>query len=280
VKARLVALALVLVSLALITVYFRESSGGTLHGAQRIAVSAITPFQVAAERVAHPFQDAIGWAADVLGAKSENAKLREEIQALRRQVIENETASQENEQLKKLLGYVRGPEFPKDYDPVATRVIVQPQSVFRQEIVVAAGSSDGVRVDAPVVTEDGLVGTVTDVTRNSAKVRLLTDQQSAASALVLETQATGIVLHGPSDNSLVLDRVPKDESVKKGNIVVTAGSRVGKYESLFPRGIAIGLVASVSQRDVDFFKQIQVTPLVDFDSLHDVIVLVGKERRR
>jgi rod shape-determining protein MreC len=280
VKPPLVALALVLVSLALITVYFRESSGGALHGAQRIAVSAITPFQVAAERVARPFQDAFGWAADLVHAKSDNAKLREEIGALRRQLIENETATQENQQLKKLLGYVRGPEFPEDYDPVATRVIVQPQSVFRQEIVVAAGSSDGVRVDAPVVTDKGLVGTVTDVTRNSAKVRLLTDQQSAASALVLETQATGIVLHGPSDNSLALDRVPKDESVNKGDIVVTAGSQVGKYESLYPRGIVIGLVASVSQRDVDLFMQIQVTPLVDFDALHDVIVLVDKGRRR
>jgi rod shape-determining protein MreC len=275
-----VALALVLLSLALITVYFRESSGGALHGAQRIAVSVLTPVQIAAERVARPFHDAYGWAADLVGAKSENAELREEVEALRRQVIENQTAAQENEALRRLLDFRDGPRFPEDFAPVAARVIVQPQNVFRQEVVVAAGSSDGIRVDAPVVTEQGLVGTVTDVTSNAAKVRLLTDQQSAASAVVLETQATGIVLHGPSDNSLVLDRVPKGESVESGDRIVTSGSGVGKYESLYPRGIVIGTVASVSQRDVDFYKRIQVAPAVDFDGLHEVIVLVEKERRR
>jgi len=69
--------ALVLVSLALITVYFRESSGGTLHSAQRIGVSILTPFEVAGERVSRPFRDAYGWTAELVGAKSDNERLRE-----------------------------------------------------------------------------------------------------------------------------------------------------------------------------------------------------------
>ena len=279
IRARLVALALVFVSLTLITVYFRESSGGALHGAQRIAVSALTPFAVAAERAARPFRDAYGYAADLLGAKEENADLRREIEELRRQAIENETAAQENEELRKTLAYIEGPRFPEDFRPVVTSVIVGPQSVYRQEVVVAAGSSDGVRPDDPVVTDEGLVGTVMEVTPNASKVRLLTDQQSAASALVLQTRAAGIVVHGPSVDSLILDRVPKDALVEKGNVVVTAGSRAGRYESLYPRGIAIGVVTAVSQRDVDFYKRIQIAPLVDFDSLQEVIVLVEKVRK-
>ena len=279
-KARAVALGLVLLSLALVTVYFRESSDGALHEAQRVAVSVLTPFEVAAERVAQPFQDAYGWTGDLLGAKAENEKLRAEIETLRQQLIANETAAQENEDLKELLAFVEGKRFPDDYDAVPTRVLVQPQNVFRQEVVVAAGSSDGIRIDDPVMTPDGLVGTVVEVTPNSAKVRLLTDQQSAASARVLETQAPGIVLHGASDNSLILDRVEKTARVEAGHIVVTSGARVGRYESLFPAGLPIGIVESVSQRDIDFYKRIQVTPLVDFDSLHEVVVLVEKSRRK
>jgi rod shape-determining protein MreC len=281
VKARIVALALVLVSLALVTMYLRESSDGALHGAQRIAVSVLTPFQVAAERVARPFRDAYGWSADLFAAKGENERLREEVQALRRQAIENETAAQENEQLRKLLDFREGPRFPADFDPVVTRILVRPQTVFRQDVVVGAGSSDGIRVDDPVITDRGLVGTVTDVTPNAAKVRLLTDQQAAASAFVLETNAAGIVVDGPSSsNTLVLDRVPKTERVENGNVVVTAGYRSGRYESLFPRGIPIGVVTSVSQRHIDPYKQIQVTPLVDFESLDEVIVLAEKGRRQ
>jgi rod shape-determining protein MreC len=267
------------VSLALLTVYFRESSGGPLHGAQRIVVSALTPFEVAAERVARPFRDAYGWTADLLSAKGENAELRTEVQELRRQVIVNQTAAQENEELRSLLDYRDGPRFPADYDAVTTRVIVPPQTVFRQEVVVAAGSGDGIAVEDPVVTDEGLVGTVTEVAPNSAKVRLLTDQQSAASAFVPQTGAGGIVLRGPSTTSLVLDRVPKEEAVERGHIVVTAGSQSGRLESLFPRDVPICVVTSVSQRDTDFFKRVQCTPLVDFDSLHQVIVLARKGPR-
>ena len=280
-KARVVALALVLVSLALLTVYFRESDGGPLHGAQRIAVSVVTPFEVAAERVARPFRDAYGWTTDVFTAKGENARLEAQVEDLRRKLIENETAAQENEELRQLLEYRDGPKFPRDYDPVTTRIIVQPQSVFRQEVTVAAGSADGVRADDPVVTDDGLVGTVTNVTRNAAKVQLLSDQQAAASAYVLESGATGIVLHGlsESDDALSLDRVAKDDEVDRGNIVVTSGYTVGEYQSLFPRGIPVCIVTSVSQRDVDTFKRVQCAPLVDFQSLHEVIVLTKKGAR-
>lgn len=267
------------VSLALLTVYFRESSGGVLHGAQRIGASVLTPFEVAAERVARPFRDAYGWTAELVTAKGENAKLEKEVAELRRRVILNETAAQEVATLEEMLRFRRGARFPEDFDAVATQVIVQPQNVFRQEVVVAAGSSDGVRVDDPVLTPDGLVGSVAEVTPHAAKVRLLTDQQSAASAFVVDTGASGVVLHGPSE-ALVLDRVPKDQQVDVGDIVATAGSRVGEYESLFPRGIQIGVVTSVSQRDIDLYKQIQVTPFVDFDSLHELFVLVDRKHRR
>jgi rod shape-determining protein MreC len=113
-------------------------------------------------------------------------------------------------------------------------------------------------------------------------VQLLSDQQSAASAYVLETGAAGIVLHGlsESEDALSLDRVAKDDEVQQGNIVVTSGSTVGEYQSLFPRGIPICIVTSVSQRDVDTFKRVQCAPLVDFTSLHEVIVLTAKERGR
>ena len=79
---------LVLVSLALITVYFRESNEGPLHAAQRIGVSVLMPFEVAGERVARPFRDAWAWTSDLLDAKDENEELREENEEMRRELIE------------------------------------------------------------------------------------------------------------------------------------------------------------------------------------------------
>ena len=270
------AVLLVLVSLGLITVYFRESSDGALHGAQRIGLSILMPFEVAGERVSRPFRNAWDYSAELVGAKNENEELREEVAALQKKLIEERTTAQGNQRLFELSKYITGPTFPNDYEAVVTRVVARPPSAYNQVVLVAAGSGDGIAVNDPVVTEDGLVGLVTEVTGNGARITLLTDQASAVSALVLQSSAAGIVRHGPSDGSaLVLDRVGKDELVSEGDLVITAGWRSGKLESLYPRGIPIGTVASVGQQDVDLYKRIQVTPLVDFDSLAEVIVLVA-----
>lgn len=272
---------LVFLSLALITVYFRESTGGPLHGAQRIGLSILMPFEVAGERIARPFRDAAGWTSDLLGAKGENERLREQVEALRKQLIAEQTAARENERLRELLGYVSGSSFPTDYRGVVTRVVARPPSAYNQEVLISAGSSSGVKLNSPVITEDGLVGLVTDVTSNGAKVTLLTDQSSAVSAIVLQSGAAGVVRHGPSDSgALSLDRVPKDELVTGGDLVITAGWRSGRLESLYPRGIPIGTVESVGQQDVDLYKRIQVSPLVHFDSLSEVIVLVERPKAK
>lgn len=275
-RARLVAAVLVLVSLGLITVYFRESSDGPLHAAQRIGVSVLMPFEVAGERVARPFRDGWAYVSDLFDAKSENDELRAELEEARDRLIAEQIAARENERLRELLGYIGGPSFPADFEPIAARVVGRPPTPYQQEVIIAAGSDAGVRKDAPVVTGDGLVGLVTEVTSNSAKVTLLTDQQSAVSSVVLESNAAGIVRHGTSASTLILDRVGKDQLVEEGNLIVTAGWRSQRLESLYPPGIPIGKVKSVGQQDVDLFKRIQIAPLVDFDSLAAVIVLRAK----
>jgi rod shape-determining protein MreC len=275
-RARLVAAVLVLISLGLITIYFRESTEGPLHTAQRLGASVLMPFEVAGERVSRPFRDAWGYLSDLFDAKAENEDLRDQVKELRKSVIENETAIQENSRLKDLLTYVEGPAFPDGYDAVTASVIARPPSPFRQEVVIAAGSDSGVQMNAPVVTEDGLVGLVTEVWGGGAKVRLLTDQGSAVSAVVLGSEAAGVVRQGSTQGSLVLDRVGKDDLVKEGDLVVTAGWQTLKFESLYPRGIVIGAVKSVGQQDVDLYKRIQIAPLVDFDSLASVVVLSPK----
>jgi rod shape-determining protein MreC len=267
----------VLVSLALITVYFRESNEGPLHAAQRIGVSVLMPFEVAGERIARPFRDGWAWMSDLLDAKDENEKLRQENDEIRRELIEARTAVQELALQGQISTYISGPKFPADFDSVVARVVGRPPTPYQQEVIVSAGTGDGVKQNAPVVSAEGnLVGQVTDVTDSEARITLITDQSSAVSAVVLETEADGIVRHGTSSSSLILDRVEKDEMAEEGDTVITAGWRTPEFESLFPRGIPIGTVESVGQQDVDLFKRIQIAPLVDFDSLSAVMVLIAK----
>lgn len=268
-----------LLALVLITISFRSEDDGPLSGVQSAGATVLRPFAVGVERVAQPFRDAYSWADSLFAARSEAEELRAEVQDLRQRVIQNEFARQENESLRRLLAYLDSPRFPDGFDPVAAEVIGRPAGAFTQAIVVAAGSQNGVHVLDPVVTADGLVGLVTRVTRGTARIQLLTDQQAAVSAVDLRTSAPGIVLHARGTReTLVLDRVRKQDVVRVGDEVVTAGWRAGALSSLFPKGIPIGKVTSVGQTDTDLFQQVQVDPYVDFGALDAVIVLLPKER--
>jgi rod shape-determining protein MreC len=275
-RRRLVVAVLTVVSLALVTVYFRESDSGVLHGFQSTGASVLRPFEVGAERVARPFRDAASWFGGLIDSKAENKNLKEQIEALRQQVILSESAVRENTQLKTLLDYREGARFPKDYRAVAARVIARAPSRFEQQIVVSAGKNDGISRHDAVVSADGLVGEVTKVANNVAQVTMLSDETSAVSALDISTNASGIAQHGRSSSSLTLERVTKDQVVNRGDVIVTSGFRSGDLSSLYPRGIPIGSVTSVGQSDTDLYKQIQVDSFVDFSQLEAVIVLVKK----
>jgi rod shape-determining protein MreC len=276
VRRRAVVGVLTVVSLALVTVYFRESDGGVLHGAQSTGASVLRPFEVGAERVARPFRDAAGWFGGLLDAKSENKKLKAQIDALRQEIILTQSALRENTQLKNLLDYLEGPTFPKDYSPVAARVIARAPSQYTQQVVVSAGKNDGIAKHDAVVTGDGLVGEVTKVANNVAQVTLLSDPTSAVSALDIHSNADGILQLDQSGSTLILDRVTKDQVVDRGDVIVTSGFRSGDLSSLYPRGIPLGVVSSVSQTDTDIYKKVQVDQFVDFANLEAVIVLAKK----
>ena len=272
---------LVFASLVLVSLSVRSGDSGPVAGIQSAGSTVLRPFAIGFERVAQPFRDGYGWADSLFSARSEAAKLRAEVRDLRQRAIQNEFARQENVYLRRLLDYRDGPRFPDDYDARAAEVVGRPGSAFSQAIVVAAGRTAGIRVNDPVVTGDGLVGLVTRISDDTARVEMLTDEGAAVSALDLPTGAQGIVRHARGTReTLVLDRVRKEDRVQFGDEIVTAGWRAGPLSSLYPKGIPIGRVTSVGQTDTDLFQQVQIDPFVDFGSLDAVLVLVPKSRTR
>ena len=268
---------LVVLALVLVTLSFRETNGGPVTSAQNAGAAALRPFEIAATRVARPFHDAYSWFHGLLHARSDQKKLRAENERLRQLALQNEFDANQTKQLKALLDFKEGPTFPADFNSISASVISRPTGAFAQAIVVSAGSADGVELLAPVVTGDGLIGLVTRVTTHASRVTLLTDEQSAVSALDAKTDAAGVVGQGPGFGvTLELGFVSKDKDVRRGDTIVTAGWRSAKLASLYPKGIPIGTVTSVGQGDTDLYKQIQVQPFADFSALDAVIVLVRK----
>lgn len=152
---------LVLVSLALLTVYFRESSGGGLHSLQSTGASILRPFEVAANRVAQPFRDAAGWISGLNTTRDQNKKLRAENQKLAGQLANYDAVLQELRDLKAIDHYIGGSSYPQDYTALPTAIISQPSGQFDETVDVGVGRGSGVKVNSPVVSPNGfLVGQI------------------------------------------------------------------------------------------------------------------------
>ena len=184
-KRRIVVGLLVLASLVLITVSVRSSA---LDGVQSAGATVLQPFEVAADRVTRPFRDTISWFRGLVDAKNDNKKLRAENEALRRQLILDESAVQQNVELQKALDY-HGPPSVAEFDKVYASVLVNPQNAIDDRVTISAGSADGITKGSVVVEPTGgadgsgaLVGTVDRVFAHASRVMLLTDSLSAVTA--------------------------------------------------------------------------------------------------
>jgi len=271
---------LVLLSLALLTISFRESSNGPLHRLQGYGSAATKPFQVVADRVAQPFEDTYGWVHGMLRAKDENKKLHRELEGLRQRRAAQKNAQAEVARLEVLLKYEHSARFPQDYLAVNAEVITPATGAFEQTVVIAAGQNRDIRLDDPVVEGDGLVGRISQVGPTTSKVTLVSDPSFAASARDLRTGAEGIVRHPATGSDvLILDGVKIDQKVREGDSIITSGWRRPDLSSLYPGKISIGQITSFSRTDVNPNYQIQVEPSVDLASLEAVIVLIPKNRQ-
>lgn len=275
---RIVLAVLVVVALALLTISFRSPTSGMLHDAQSYGADALRPFQVAAVRVARPFRDGYDYVDSLARAKSDNAKLRKMVEDYRAQALLNASAVQQNNDLKRLLHFEAGPQYPNDFRAVNASVISFPSGAFSQQIVIGAGSNSGIHLNTPVVSADGLVGKVTTVGHTTSTVTLLTDPNSAVPARDLKTRVSGLVRHGQG-GMLILDRVSKDQVVDKGDWIITRGTVDRRYPDEYPYGIPIGRVVAVGTSDIASFLTVQVQPLADLSSLDAVAALVPKHPR-
>jgi rod shape-determining protein MreC len=269
--------ALVVVSLALITVYFRESDGGRLHGIQGAGATLLRPFEIGATHVAQPFRDVYGYFSGLVHAKSRVGQLEKEVAQLRQRQIASAVAVDENARLRKMLAY-KAPPALQSLKRVNASVISRPLNPFDLSITISAGANDGVRQGNPVLDPDGyLIGTVSLAYSTTALVTLLADPSSAVGAKDPQTAAQGVIkaAAGNSD-SLTLERVSKSERVREGDQVITSGFRYRNLSSLYPLGIPIGWVSSVQQFDTDVYKRVQVTPYADFSSQSVMVLLTPK----
>lgn len=257
---------LVAVAIVLITVWFREGDAGPIHRLRRGVQAASAPASAAGEFVTRPVRGFLGWASDIGVSRSQLEELRDQNASLRSRVAELEEARLENARLTELVKLTR----PGDLEAVGARVIGRPSSAWEGVITIDRGSADGIETGMPVLGPLGLLGQTVEVSKSSAKVRLITDPRSGVAAMVQATRVEGIV-NGSIDGHLSLDFVSRDATVTAGDVVITSG-----LGGVFPKGIIIGEVLEAVSTSGGLQQDIRITPASDPSALEEVLVLVGR----
>jgi rod shape-determining protein MreC len=278
-RRRAILVLLVVAALVLLSTQFSEREGGPLHSMQRAVASVFGPMEEGATRALKPARDLINWFDETFNARGENDDLRSELQQLRTQLAQAQSAEGENKQLRELLGLDRQGTLA-GYTPVTARVIGRSPTVWYSTVTIDKGSSAGVKMNDPVVTGDGLAGRITDVTRGTAVVTLITDDRSAVSARVLPNGPEGVAepeVGDPSD--LLLDFIDRSQPIHRGQILVTAGWSNGAISSAFPPGIPIGKVSETSMGEQQAYQRVHVTPYADIRGLDFIQVGTGGPKR-
>jgi rod shape-determining protein MreC len=269
-STRLLLVVLVSLSLAVITVDYRQGQDGPLAGLGRTSLSLMAPLQRAVTNATRPIGDFFVSIAHLPSLSRENRDLKEEVAGLRTAIAGRTALEGKLERLQQLLDLPNSSEFPL----VNAQVIGQSVSNFENVITIDGGSADGIAEDMPVVTggDTGarLVGRVVSVASNAATVMLITDREAATAARLVGTGQVGL-LEGQGDADMVMSFLKADVPVEPGAVVETNGYQNG----LYPPGITIGEVSRFVPATSTAEPYVTVRPAVDFSTL-DYVAVVQK----
>lgn len=213
-------------------------------------------------------------ADDALTPKSalvqELEHLRQENQQLKVRELQTREMERENARLRQSVGWAQ----QKKWEMKLGRVILREPSNWWRTIQIDLGKNHGVKLDMPVLTEQGLVGKISAVNLASSQVVLLGDSHCKVSGLIqsdARDRVSGII--GPSgtlDSTLVsLGLLPPNANIKPGQSVVTSGNG-----GIFPPGIPIGTIVDSHSSDYGLSTEARVKLAANLNALEEVWVII------
>ena len=202
----------------------------------------------------------------LVGAREEAARLQRESADLRRELLAAEEVYLENRRLKTLLNFKEATELPL----LPARVVGRSASNWFRTLTLDKGSDEGVLRNSPVVTADGVIGRVYQVSSSASRVLLLTDTSSAVDAVVQRSRAQAVVEGRLAPLCRILDLARTDD-VKPGDQVVTSG-----LGDVYPKGLLLGEIVSVEPVKGGVFRMAELRPSADFSRLEEVFVVTGR----
>lgn len=256
---------LIIANITILTLSSKRRSSSFEVG--RFAVSMTAPFQTAVSFSMRSLRDLWLHYFSLVSAAQENSMLRRELAVEKSRSNNCVEIELTNKRLRNFFNFQETPS--REF--VAAEVTGKDSSSWFKTIIVDKGVSDGVRKGAPVVSPEGIVGQVVDVSGSYSKVLLITDRNNAVDALVQNTRARGIIKGGAS-GGCVFEYALRKDRIDVDDVIVSSG-----LDGVYPKGLRIGRVEGVVKRNSGIFQKVLVRPFVNFEKLEDVLIMLESQ---
>ena len=253
-------------AIALYRVSTRDFEKQETSAFENIMIDFFAPMQKSVTFVHNSFNSVFDNYIANVNASKENAKLQMVMSDLKSQIFSYKEMELENIRLKGLLDF--GEDLP--YKKVLAQVVARDASSDFRVLRINKGLSDGLKLQATVVTGSGLVGFVYRLTDHFADVLTILDPNNRVDSLVKRIRAHGII-EGDSDQRCLMKYVNRTEPIILNDEVLTSG-----LGNLYPKGILIGKVSKIERQSYGMTQEIEISPVVNFGKLEEVIVLVSE----
>ncbi len=234
---------------------------------QPLSVGA-APFEYGVSRVAWLGENSLGIFRQIWDNWNELDELKKENEGLRAEQAQYSEILAENIRLKSLLSFKQG---YTQYHLTGASVISRDYGGWTHTMVIDRGEDSGLKKYMPVIVPSGLVGFVSEVYQNSARVQLLLDPRTSVGGIV-QRPASRVVsmVSGNSGNpgQLAFVNLPREADVIKGDTIVTSG-----YGGVYPKGLVIGTVENVDVDSVGGTQVAYIKTAADFSHLEEVFVI-------
>lgn len=142
----------------------------------------------------------------------------------------------------------------------------------QQILLIDKGEEEGIRKGQAVITNNGfLIGTILSATQKSSRVMLVTDSSQSIAAKIQNKESSPGVVHGEFGLSLIMELIPQNDTIEKGQTVVTSA-----IESIIPPNLIIGTISAVEKRGGEIFQKTHITTPVYLDRVEIVSVIISR----
>jgi rod shape-determining protein MreC len=198
---------------------------------------------------------------------AENNDLQEKLTALAVFASELEILRDENDNLRLQLEYTKESQATSVTAAVTTRSISPASTVM----TIDRGSDHGITIGNAVIVEQGIViGKITDLSKSSSTVLLLSDRNSTIAASIQNSERTLGIVEGSGGSLLNFGYIPQNVEININDLVVTSG-----LEDTVPAGLVVGMINNIITNETDPFQNAVIEPLVDYRYYTFVNVITG-----